>query len=181
MPKGVYKQKEGRKHSEETKRKISDTIKSKIKQGILILPWKGKKMGEDHKRKLYTKNRNLKISRSLSGRKASEESKRKMSLAHKGKKLSEETKEKMKGKIPWNYIDGRSKNPLYRKKYNDKIMSHFIYCTQPFNHPYIPKGFIIHHIDLNPKNNDPDNLVMMQDRDHRVLHIQISKLMVGVC
>jgi hypothetical protein len=72
----------GKTHSEETKRKMSDTRK-------------GKTHSEETKRKQ---------SEAKKGKTFSEESKRKMSEAQKGKSLSEETRRKMsetrKGKIP---------------------------------------------------------------------------------
>jgi len=74
----------GKKHTEETRQKIS---------GIL----KGRKLSEDHKKR---------ISETLKGHKLSEETKRKISEANKGYKLSEEAKRKIseanKGRIPWN-------------------------------------------------------------------------------
>ena len=77
----------GKKHTEETKRKISESslgkklteeTKRKISEALLgIIPWnKGKKITKSHKRKI--------------------------SEAHKGKKLTEETKRKMRGRVPWN-------------------------------------------------------------------------------
>ena len=65
-------------YSEETKRKMS-------------LASKGRKLSEEHRRKL-----------SFKGKKHSEESKKKNRLAHLGRKASEETKRKMRVKIPWN-------------------------------------------------------------------------------
>ena len=36
----------------------------------------------------------------------------------------------------------------------------------------IPKGFHIHHIDENPKNNDISNLKLLSDSEHKSLHMQ---------
>ena len=60
-------------HSEETKRKMS----------------------ESHKGRKHSEETKAKISKSNKGKKLSEETKQKLSLSHKGKKLSEETKQKM--------------------------------------------------------------------------------------
>lgn len=38
----------------------------------------------------------------------------------------------------------------------------------------IPKGYEIHHIDFNKKNNDIDNLVMLPKKLHRKLHKHIT-------
>lgn len=73
-----------KKHSLETKKKISETLKRK---GI---------------KPLKTPEILKKIADANRGRKQSEETKRKLSIAHKGKKHSESWKEKMRGKIPWN-------------------------------------------------------------------------------
>ncbi len=91
----------GRKHSEETKKKLSDFNK-------------GKKLSEETKKKISESMKDIKrseetkkkMSEAKKGRKLSEEHKRKLSESHKGKKFSKETKQKMseskKGQIPWN-------------------------------------------------------------------------------
>lgn len=102
----------------------------------------------------------------------------------KGVKLSEDTKLKisinsgMRGKPSWSYLDGRSKNPIVRKTVKGSLKSHFVWCSQPENLSYVPKGFVIHHIDLNPLNDSPDNLFLMTDRDHRVYHVVLTKELV---
>lgn len=40
----------------------------------------------------------------------------------------------------------------------------------------IPKGFVIHHIDLNKKNNDPSNLAMMSMAAHARLHAMLKRM-----
>lgn len=94
-----------------------------------------------------------------------------------GRKHKEESKEKMKqkqlGVRPGNYLDGRSHNPIRRKFKNKKPYSHYVYCSQPGNVHRIPDGMVIHHKDLNPKNDSPDNLVMIPDDFHRSFHNQI--------
>ena len=133
-----------------------------------------KRSWKDPLRREKARNR-MKGNQINKGRKLSEEHKKKL----RSYKHTEEAKDKIRGRIPWNYVDGRSNNPRPRATIKGKIKSHFIYCNTEGNHPYVPKGFVIHHIDMNPDNDSPDNLVMMLDRDHRVLHNQISKLMVG--
>ncbi len=31
-------------------------------------------------------------------------------------------------------------------------------------------GFLIHHVDLNHENNDPENLVLIEQKDHALMH-----------
>jgi hypothetical protein len=71
----------GRKHTEETKRKISEAQKGE--KGY----WYRRKMTEEHKKKLSEKGKK---------RKHTDEEKKKISKAHKGKKISKETREKLR-------------------------------------------------------------------------------------
>lgn len=88
----------GKKHSEESKLKMSKSKKGKA-------TWnKGIKMKEESKEKLR-----MSLSGELHpnfGKHLSDETKKKIGKAHKGKKVSNETKKKMsdshKGQIPWN-------------------------------------------------------------------------------
>lgn len=84
-----------------------------------------------------------------------------------------------KGHIPWNKRDGKSES-RYRpiKLINGRrvYVSHIIWCKH--NHPYVPKGFVIHHIDLNPSNNKINNLVIMPNDLHDRLHKEISKCLM---
>lgn len=126
MPKGVYTRTKlsgmsGKHHSEETKRKISESHKGKkghpawnkgkhpteeTKRKISEshkgrIPWnKGKtgeyKLSEEHKKKL---SESLKGRESwIKGKNHSEETKKKMSESQKGRHHSEETKKKLSGK-----------------------------------------------------------------------------------
>lgn len=54
--------------------------------------------------------------------------------------------------------------------------SHIVFCSQPENLHYVPKGFVIHHYDGNALNNSSDNLVMLPRNDHQKLHCQMSKI-----
>ena len=58
--------------------------------------WKGKKFSKEHKRKIKENHRSFSGKNNpFYGKKHSEETRRKLSESHKGKKLSEETKEKI--------------------------------------------------------------------------------------
>lgn len=52
---------------------------------------------------------------------------------------------------------------------------HIVFC-QSIGITEIPKGFVIHHIDLNKKNNDISNLCMMSISAHGRIHAQINNL-----
>jgi len=90
----------GRKHTEEAKRKMSKARKGK--KSYIRTEETKRKMSESARGRKHTEETKRKISESKKGEKnpnygkpMSEETKRKMSEAKKGKKLSEETKRKM--------------------------------------------------------------------------------------
>ncbi len=121
----------------------------------------------------------------IKGYKHSEETKIKMGKSRMGHITTEETKRKISmkqkgitnvGKIPWSYIDGRSKHPITRKKIRKKTLAHINWCEANNIHR-VPDGCVIHHIDLNPENNNPENLQLLEDSYHRSLHNHIIKLM----
>lgn len=99
-----------------------------------------------------------------------------------GRKHTPETLEKLKnrpqhfkkGMDAWNYLDGRSINRIKRNN-----LHHIIWTSKEENLPYIPKGFVIHHLDGNPLNNNYENLTMMPDKEHRVFHNMAFKVMLG--
>jgi hypothetical protein len=100
-----------------------------------------------------------------------------------GRKHREDSKEKMKqkqlGVRPGNYLDGRSHNPMRRQMKRGKPYSHYVYCSQPDNFHRVPTGAVIHHKDMNLKNNSPDNLIMLPDDYHRSLHNKIIMKIKG--
>ena len=137
------------------------------------------------------------------GKKRSKETNKKISEAHKGKILTENHKMKIKesaknnpnygmrnkhqsvkarikiglgakGRKPWNYLDG---NATKRNRLNTYVV-HKIWCNAN-NFYRIPDGMIIHHLDLNPKNNHPENLLLMPKSYHSKMHNEISKILIG--
>jgi hypothetical protein len=79
------------------------------------------------------------------------------------------------------------KNPNFRNKMYDSDGYRLIHSEKNgrenlhksvvkeiLNIENIPKGFHIHHRDCNHLNNDPDNLVLLKDSDHRWIHAQFG-------
>jgi hypothetical protein len=42
----------------------------------------------------------------------------------------------------------------------------------------VPSGFVVHHLDMDKKNNEPSNLVMLTNSDHLLLHAWINRAIV---
>ena len=51
---------------------------------------------------------------------------------------------------------------------------HYVMC-QYLGITEIPDGFVVHHIDLNPKNNDINNFQLMTIQAHNQLHAKLRK------
>jgi hypothetical protein len=95
--------------------------------------------------------------------------------------MSETRKKRFKqGKIKiWN------KGLILKSKYykvahtclNGKQMlrSHKVWCFQPGNLYRVPKGMVIHHLDGNPMNDNPENLLMIDKGTHQRFHIELYK------
>jgi hypothetical protein len=54
------------------------------------------------------------------------------------------------------------------------LRSHKVWTSQKENLPYFPKGFVIHHLDGNPLNDNPKNLLLLDRGTHQRLHIKIN-------
>ena len=122
-----------------------------------------------HFGKIFTEEHRRKIRENSNGftGKHTEASRKKMSVSK--KKLFAE------GKItPWNYIDGKA---LKRDRLQSKQLHH-IYCKKN-NLSCWRKGFLVHHLDGNPKNNNNDNLVMMDKPTHNKIHNDLMKIQTG--
>ena len=133
-----------------------------------------------------TKEHRERIANALRGKKRSQEFKDKVSKSKKGISTSPNTQFKrghirglQKGHTPWNYIDGKSGKRFRPSKMvngKKKKISHLVWFSQSDNLPYLPKGFCIHHLDLNPSNNKINNLIMLPNDYHDKLHKEISRL-----
>lgn len=120
-----------------------------------------------------------KISSKLKGRKITW--KDKISKTQIGRKLSIKTKQKMKGRKPWNYIDGRSKNqswfrygPDWKNIRKAVLIRDNFTCQHCFK---INIKFDIHHKIpfLLTKDNSLDNLITLCDKCHKKEEIRIMK------
>lgn len=106
---------------------------------------------------------------------------------NKGKKTSEEVRKKQSearkkfyegGGVHWNYLDGRSKEKDNIKFIKGRRESHINYCKAS-GMRYIPEKLVVHHLDLNPSNNNPENLILMQHGHHSSVHAKIHNLIRG--
>ena len=62
-----------------------------------------------------------------------------------------------------------------RKAKSYVYVHHIVYCLAT-GMTEIPKGFVIHHVDLNKRNNDISNLAMMTISAHGRLHSMLNRL-----
>ena len=69
------------------------------------------------------------------------------------------------------FIDTDSRIWLTTEKYGQILESHYVWFE---NHPEddkeTMKGYNIHHIDLNPSNNELKNLIKLTIKEHRKIH-----------
>jgi len=140
--------------------------------------WSGKKRSEETKRKISIAKKRISMS---------EKNKLKIKLSAinnpnygmRNKHMSKESKRKIGfaglGRPAWNYLDGK----CHKRKRLNTYKVHKIWCSQPENLPYVPEEFIIHHIDLNPENNNLNNLILLPRDYHSKYHNEISKVLTG--
>lgn len=76
-----------------------------------------------------------------------------------------------RGCIPWSYIDG---NWNKRKRNSKEAIKVWCESNQIYR---LPTGCLIHHIDINPMNNNSENLQLMDKRFHNQLHNKYFKLL----
>lgn len=55
------------------------------------------------------------------------------------------------------------------KRSENKTINEHLFVWQQL-HGDLPKGYVVHHIDGNERNNLPENLVAMTRREHRRIH-----------
>ena len=59
------------------------------------------------------------------------------------------------------------------------VFQHTIVLCQLLGITELPAGFVVHHIDLDKKNNDSNNLALMTDGAHKRLHAKLKRIMQG--
>ena len=100
---------------------------------------------------------------------------KKGSMINLGRHPSLETKQKISNKLSYQPI--RISRARVTTKNNKRVLrSHYVWCSQQENLPYIPKGFIIHHLDLNPINDISSNLLLMSKPDHTKFHTLVGEM-----
>lgn len=128
--------------------------------------WLGKKLSEEHKRKIGLGNK---------GKVISKESREKISKSNRGRKLSEETRKKMSESSPRRLKERLPKSYGYefnnilkeqiRKRDNYRCQECFRHKDELFtknkNGKIVPQKVHIHHIDYNKENNHPNNLISL--------------------
>ena len=159
----------GKKHSDTTRKKISETKKG------CISPMKGKKHSKTSRINMSNGRKGMKLSEThiknmVMARKGYthlEDTKRKIGLGNKGKIISKETKIKISGKNHYNWKGGISNNP-YPKEFNAelklriRIRDNFICClcgkTERKELEEINQVLCVNHIDFDKNNCKKENL-----------------------
>lgn len=85
-----------------------------------------------------------------------------------------EQKESQKGRLNNNwkggkYFDSQNRVWITTKEYGQILESHFVFLKF-HNLEYVPEGYVIHHKDHNPQNNNIDNLELMSLSQHSSYH-----------
>jgi len=153
----------GKKHSEETRLKMSLARKGKKSH------WFGKHFSEEHRRNLGKAHK---------GTKASEETRLKMSKARKRENLSEETRLKMseshKGNKHWNWKGGRYKHSGYiqvrayehpNANASGYVLEHRLIMEKRIGR-YLNSYEVVHHINGIKDDNRIENLKLLPGNEH---------------
>jgi len=128
-----------------------------------------KKISEAHKGKKHSEESKIKMSLAKKGKKLSEEHKRKIRLKSIGRKHTDETKKKLskshKGE-KCNFWQGGKSFELYGIDWTN-LLKHSIRTRDCFICKICKKnGWVVHHIDYDKKNNNPNNLITLCNKCH---------------
>ena len=158
----------GRHHSDETKKKISVSKSDQSSRG------KGWHHSEEAKRKMSLAKRGRKNIWRI-GKHHSEKTRRKMSENHAdfsgennphfGKPPSAETRKKISESLTMT-------NPRARTSWQERARKAWTEAQGP-----ILEGMLIHHIDGNYKNNSLNNLIMITRGEHRKIHNGMKRIL----
>ncbi len=157
--KGQIPWNKGKPLSEETRQRISETLKRKYGSGDIVHPMKGKKHTEKSRRNMSENHYDISgENHPMYGKHLSEETRQKMSLAQSGEKNHR-------------WLGGKSFEP-YGLEFNDELKEQI---RERNNHQCqlcrrdqeeFSRLLSVHHIDYNKQNNDPQNLVSLCDFCH---------------
>ncbi len=122
----------------------------------------------------------------MSGKKHSDKTRKKQSIAREGWIPSEEVKSKRLqtikdryGKLKgWNRVYNDGEKYISTKTKNKKYLHHIVWCKENNIHR-IPDGCIIHHINRDTSNNSPENLQLMTQDFHLRLHNEFFKQVIS--
>ncbi len=134
---------------------------------------KGKKLSEEHKNKIgksnrenYTEERKKKISLKNKDKKMTQEQRKNISESKKGDKNPMYGKY---GELNPNWNNGSSFKPYapeFNKKLKQSILERDNYTCQCPDCEHKSNKLVIHHIDFNKQNNNPENLIALCNSCH---------------
>lgn len=160
--------------SDKHKKKISETLKQKHKEGILSVPWKGKERSKEHSSKISISHKGKHYSPETEFKKGKIpptkdnpelvkriQEKRMLHIKEIGEKISKSRKGQrvIWGENHWNWQGGKSFEIYPIEFIQAKKIVRELYrnvCQICFE-----KGTDIHHIDYNKQNNDFSNLICL--------------------
>ena len=122
-----------------------------------------------YQHKPHSEETKKKLAIASGSRKHTLESRRKMGKAKKGISIKHSGQFK-KGHKAWNFKSGQEiKRKFLRVNGKPTLNAHKVWLE--YNQlDKIPEGFVIHHKDENPLNDDISNLRFMRKEDHNYLH-----------
>ena len=145
----------GKRHSDESRKKISESKKGKNHPfyGKEFSEEHKKKMSESHKGKKFSEEHKKKMSESHKGKKLSEEHKKKISESHKGKKFSEEHKKKIS-----ECHKGKKVSEKHKKKISESRNTTGFYRVCISKEPKTKRVFAFRY-QYYPKNNNKQKAI----------------------
>ena len=147
---------------------------------------KGYKATPEHRRRIseaVSLQHKINKNYAMNGKTHTEETKKKMHDINIGKTMSYEAKKnwnksmkklRQEGKlVAWN----KGLTPRKGKYKSMNYQSHKVWTSQKENLPFVPKGMVIHHLNLNSMDNRAENLLMLEKKMHHSIHNKICSEM----